>query len=379
MVAAHVLDEPTPDGHLTRTAWLVDGRAAALFAVLAGVSLVLMERGGSTTAGLVVRALLVAVLGLALGELDSGLAVILTYYGLLFLLGLPFLRLRPATLFGLALPWVAAGPVVSQLVRPHLPPRGFASPSFGQLEHPGRLLSELLFTGYYPWVTWLAYLLLGMAIGRCDLRSGAVQARLVAGGLAIAVFAFMVSRSFTEQPWVLRRLVPDAASYGDVSTADAFVNAIAGGMHGSTPTGGSWAWLLVEAPHSGTPFDLLETGASAALVIGLCLALVSLLGQPARRAVAIAFGAGTMTLSLYSLHVVLRTERFWPAEEPSSFGWHLLVLMAIGALFVALHRRGPLEAMVGRLSAACATGWPGRCPSPSAPRPQRSGRTPPRR
>jgi hypothetical protein len=384
MVAAHVLDERTADGQLTRTAWLVDGRAAALFAVLAGVSLALMSRGGTNAAGLAVRALLVALLGLVLGELETGLAIILTYFGLLFLMGLPFLRLRARTLFLLAGAWAVLGPVVSQLVRPHLPPRGFASPDFGQVEHPSHMLSELLFTGYYPCVPWLAYLLLGIAIGRCDLRTRVVRTRLLAGGLAVAIIAFVVSRSFTEQPWVLRRLVPDAASYGDVSTADAFVNAISGGMHGTTPTGGSWAWLLVVAPHSGTPFDLLETGASAALVIGLCLSLLSLLGHRPRRGVAIAFGAGTMTLTLYSLHTVMRTDRVWPPEAPppsteTIFGWHMLVLASIGALFVAVRRRGPLEAVVGRLSAAVATRSPGRCPSPSAPQPPRSGRTPPRR
>ena len=108
--------------------------------------------------------------------------------------------------------------MVSQLVRPHLPARQFASPAFDQLEHPGQLLSELLFTGYYPCVPWLAYLLLGMALGRVDLASRVVAIRLVISGLAVAVVAFVVSRSFTEQPWVLRRLVPEAASYGDVST-----------------------------------------------------------------------------------------------------------------------------------------------------------------
>ena len=151
--------------------------------------------------------------------------------------------------------------MVSQLLRPHLPVRGAASPAFDQLANPGHLLSELLFTGYYPCLTWLAYLLLGMAIGRCDLRSavGADRAGRSAGCRSPSL-AFVVSRSFTEQPWVLRRLVPDAGAYGDVSTADAFVNAISGGMHGTTPADGSWAWLLVVAPHSGTPFDLLETG-----------------------------------------------------------------------------------------------------------------------
>src|SRR4051812_31274025 len=86
MVAAHLLDDRTPDGHLTLTSQLVDGRASALFAVLAGVSLALMSGRttpltgrplGQATARLAVRALLIALLGLALGELESGLAVIL--------------------------------------------------------------------------------------------------------------------------------------------------------------------------------------------------------------------------------------------------------------------------------------------------------------
>ena len=363
MVAAHVLDERRLDGTLTRTSLVVDGRASALFAVLAGVSLVLLHRRTSR-AGLAVRALLVALLGLALGELGTGLAIILTYYGLLFLLGLPFLGLRARALFAWAAAWVVVAPVVSHLVRPHLAPRSGPSPAFDQLSNPGHLLAELLLTGYYPCLPWLAYLLLGMAIGRCDLRSRSVQTRLVVGGLAVAVVAFVVSRSFTEQAWVLRRLVPDAARYGDVSTPDAFVNAISGGMHGTTPADGSWAWLLVVAPHSGTPFDLLQTGASAALVIGLCLWLVGWLGDPSRRAVAILFGAGTMTLSLYSLHVVMRTEQVWPAEEPSSFGWHVLVLLSVGALFVAFRWRGPLEAAVGEISAAV-TRWTGVGPRAS--------------
>ena len=357
MVAAHVLDARSRDGQLAWHVWLVEGRASALFAVLAGVSLALMSRR-TNAVGLAVRAVLVALLGLGLGQLDSGLAVILTYYGLLFLLGLPFLRLRAGALFAWACGWAVAAPVASQLLRPHLPERGAASPAFDQLDHPLRLLSELLLTGYYPCLTWLAYLLLGLAIGRCDLLSRSVHTGLVLGGLAASALAFVVSRSLTEQPWVLRRLVPDAGRYGDVSTADAFVNAISGGMHGTTPADGSWAWLLVVAPHSGTPFDLVETGASAALVIGLCLVLVSALRPAPRRAVAVAFGAGTMTLSLYSLHVVMRTGWVWPREQPSSFGWHVLVLASLGAAFVAVRWRGPLEAAVSEISAAAARSRP---------------------
>ena len=54
--------------------------------------------------------------------------MILTYYGLLFLLGLPFLGLRAPALFAWACAWAVAAPVASQLLRPHLPVRGGLQP-----------------------------------------------------------------------------------------------------------------------------------------------------------------------------------------------------------------------------------------------------------
>ncbi|MXG89537.1 hypothetical protein [Nocardioides flavescens] len=322
MVAAHVLDDSP----------LVDGRASALFAVLAGVSLVLLDRR-TTRRGIAVRAVLIALLGLALGELDTGIAVILTYYGVLFVLGLPFLRLPARVLWPLAALWAVAAPVGSYLLRPELPERQTASPAFDQLAEPGHLLSELLFTGYYPAGVWLAYLLLGLAIGRSDLRSPVLQARLVALGAPLALAAYAVSRVLTAQPGLAR-----------VEVGETF--------YGTTPTGDGAAWLLVVAPHSGTPFDLLQTGGCAMAVIGLCLLVAGALPPGGTRPLAVLFGAGTMTLTLYTLHVVMRTDRVWPAEEPGSYGWHVLVLVVIGAAFVAARRRGPLESVLARAGAS---------------------------
>ena len=120
MIATHTLMAPFPGEDRPVWHWLASGRASALFAVLAGVSLALMSGGTrpvrgrerlATTTGLVVRALLIAALGLALGDLGSGLAVILTYYGVLFLLGLPFLGPALAALFVLAGVWLVLAPV----------------------------------------------------------------------------------------------------------------------------------------------------------------------------------------------------------------------------------------------------------------------------
>jgi hypothetical protein len=351
MVATHVADDYGPDGRLALGQWLPGGRASALFAVLAGVSLALMTGGrtpvtgrerAARSAGLVVRALLVAVAGLVLGELHSGLAVILTYYGLLFLLGIGFVGLRARVLFVLAAVWAVLGPVLSQVVRPELPPRGFESPTFGQLADPGRLLGELAFTGYYPVVPWLAYLLVGLAVGRLDLSRRAVQLVLAAAGAVAAVSATVVSRVLVGRPGVAERLLEELGRSGG---AEDLARATEPSMYGSTPTGGSWDWLLVVAPHSSTPFDLAHTIGTSLMVIGACLLVVGLLGDFAERVVAIVFGAGTMTLTLYSLHVLLRTEALWPPDQ-GAFVPHALVLLAIGAGFVAFGRRGPVERLV---------------------------------
>ena len=354
MVATHVLDERGADGSLTAAQWLAGGRASALFAVLAGVSIALVtgrqrplrgrDRARAST-GLVVRALLVAALGPGLGMLGSGVAVILTYYGLLFVLALPFLGLRSLTLAALACVWVVLAPVVSHAVRPLLPERGFESPTPQQLwEEPAGLLTELTFTGYYPAVPWLAYLLVGLAVGRLDLSRRRTAALLASGGAVLAVGTTAVSRLLTADASVRAALLTDPPARD--RDAQALLDRISTGLGGSTPTGGSWEWLLVVAPHTATPFDLVQTAGSALLVLGAVQLAVGWLGPTARRAVAILFGAGTMTLTLYSLHVVARAPHLLPDGLRDSYLFHVLLLLGTGLVLTAAGVRGPLEQLV---------------------------------
>ncbi len=360
MVATHVLVARDADGSLSFGHALAGGRASALFAVLAGVSIALVTGrrrppvGTARTrasAGLVVRAALVAALGLVLGEVDSGIAVILTYYGVLFLLALPFVGLSARWLAVLAAGWLVIAPVVSHLVRPSLPERQFSSPTWGQLvADPGGLLAELTFTGYYPAVPWLAYVLAGMAVGRLDLTSRRTAGLLAAGGAVAAVTATLASRALTSVPSVRQALLADPPA-PDVDAA-ALLDRISAGLPGTTPTGGAWQWLLVVAPHTATPFDLVQTIGSALLVIGSALLALSVVGPTGQRAVAVFFGAGAMTLTLYSVHVVTRSQSLLPDGLRDSYLFHVLLLLGIGAVFAATRTRGPLEQLVGAPSRA---------------------------
>jgi hypothetical protein len=355
MVATHVLVARDPDGTLSFSQALAGGRASALFAVLAGVSIALVtgrdrplagQARARASVGLVVRALLVAGLGLLLGMVDSGIAVILTYYGVLFVLALPFVGLSPRALGLLAAGWLVAAPVLSHVVRPALPERQYSSPTWDQLvSDPGGLLSELTFTGYYPAVPWLAYVLAGMAVGRLDLTSRRTTAVLAVGGAVAAVLATVVSRTLTARPDVQQALLADPPA--PEADAAALLDRISSGLPGTTPTDGAWQWLLVVAPHTATPFDLLQTIGSALLVIGAALLALSMTGPVARRAVAVLFGAGTMTLTLYSVHVVARSRDLLPDALRDSYLFHVLLLLVIGSVFAAARARGPLEVAVG--------------------------------
>lgn len=366
MVATHVLEERTADGGLTVAQALAGGRASALFAVLAGVSIALVTgratplRGSHrarVAAGLGIRAALIAGIGMVLAGVDSGIAVILTYYGVMFVLALPFLGLSASWLAGLAGTWLVGAPVLSHWLRPLLPERGFDSPSWGQLvEDPLGMLSELTFTGYYPAVPWLAYLLVGMAVGRLDLTSRRTATTLAAAGTVLALAATVVSGVLTGRADVGRALLSDPPTSDP--TPAALLDRIAQGLPGTTPVNGAWQWLLVVAPHSATPFDLAQTIGSALAIIGVALLLVGATRGVVTRVIALVFGAGTMTLTLYTLHVVCRSAELLPESLRDSYRFHALLLLGIGLVFVAAGRRGPLERIVAAPTRALAPRLP---------------------
>jgi hypothetical protein len=348
MMATHILPEMGPDG-VTLSHQVAGGRSSALFAVLAGVSLGLMsgrtapQRGRTrtaTAAGLAARAVLIGFIGVLLGLVDSGIAVILPYYGVLFLLAVPFLGLRARSLFTLGAVWVVVGPVLSHLLRPHLPAPTLDS----SLNHPWEMLTELTFTGYYPAVPWLAFALIGLGLARIDLSRASTAGALAAVGSGVALLSWAASATLLALPGVWETLGRTFSGPGREATLELTLDS---GLYGTTPTG-SWWWLAVRAAHTGTPFDFAHTIGTSLLVIGLCV----LAGRVAPRLLTVLFGAGAMTLTLYSAHVLARTEGWWDGDDLATYVGQVLVALAVGALYALARRRGPLERAVGKAQSA---------------------------
>ncbi|WP_354670743.1 heparan-alpha-glucosaminide N-acetyltransferase domain-containing protein [Streptomyces flavofungini] len=201
MYAAHVGPAPEDAGGVIGFLLeLSHGRSSALFAFLAGFSLILLTGRSTPRTGragrravlhVLIRAVVLLALGTALTMTGTPVEVILAYYGLFFALLLPLYRLRPRALAALAVATAITLPQVRYLLLRSLDDTTWgetlvAHDPLARISDTGGFL-DLFVTGSYPALAWLSFLLAGMAVARLDLASRAVRARLAVTGAALAV------------------------------------------------------------------------------------------------------------------------------------------------------------------------------------------------
>lgn len=371
MMGTHLVASTTADGGVSWVYEVFSGRASALFAVLAGVGLALATgrteplRGldlRAARAGVLARAGVVAAVGLAVGLAPGNIYVILVYYGLLFAVGSLFVGLGARALAVLAGAWLLLSPVASHLLRPLVvgaagtPTTDVPSPL--SLLDPLALLTGLSLTGVYPVLTWTGYLLVGLAVGRMPLHRATTAAWLLGVGAVLAVASPLASAAALRAAGgtrVLEGSLPPSWGVTDLDrTLDVF-------LPGSTPPT-SWAWLLVDTPHSATPFDLLATSGSALAVLGLALLVAQAgpvvrltAGAPQRLGSLLLVplaGPGAATLTLYAAHVLTAGVTRLALGPEGAWALHAAAAVALGLALREAGSRGPLEQLAARASAA---------------------------
>ncbi|GAA4900913.1 heparan-alpha-glucosaminide N-acetyltransferase domain-containing protein [Streptomonospora salina] len=303
---------------------LVSGRAAALFALLAGVSIALISGGSTPATGrakgvalwrVVVRGAIMLPIGVGLTMLDTPVSVILAYYAVFFVLAVPMIDERWKVVAGTAAVLAAAGPVASFWLRSLMADGGpLDGPVAAVAAHDplvalsGSGLTDLLVTGAYPALTWLPYVLAGLAIGRLDLSSLRVRTALVGTGVGLAALGYGLSWAAMTIMGGRQRLESTytAAALADHGGYTSTGEAMAHGFSGTVPVN-DWVWLLTALPHSGTPLEILGAGGVAVAVLGLCL-----LAERALRRVGYPLAAvGALALTVYVGHVLL----IWVADN----------------------------------------------------------------
>ncbi|WP_169721476.1 heparan-alpha-glucosaminide N-acetyltransferase domain-containing protein [Brevibacterium album] len=360
MIATHVLPRMDAAGELTFVAQF-QGRASALFAVLAGVSIVLSTRRtlevpglrgwAAAAAGLTVRGLFIGLLGLALGELPSGIAVILVNYGALFVIAALFLRLPAWALGPGAALWFLLTPQLSHVLRsdPAFADMPLHVPAFSLVGDPDMWVG-LVLTAYYPLLQWTGYILLGMWLARTDWSAVSRRVLLVVMGLAVSVLAASISSLLMTFRGM--EVLESLYATGIMADGHSYVERlIMLGAYGVTPADSAW-WLATSGPHSGTTFDLVHTSGIALAVIGLCLLAGPWLERHAWLHAWLS-RPGSMPLSMYTLHIVIVSTIAATAGEGdvdiaawTSFAVNIAALIVVSLVWSSLvSRRGPLESL----------------------------------
>jgi len=347
------------------------GKAAGLFAVLAGVGISLTSRRALTAGrncaarwNLFGRGLALIVIGLTLGLSASSVIVILVYYGVVFWVTIPLLRWSSGALLIGAGALAAAWPFMSSLLRAGLEqPSDLGSASWLSFSEPLAFVRGLFLTGAYPVPTWIVYVMVGMVAGRLIMSAiddGALRRlglRMTALGATLATAFWGVSSLVTGPLGGFESLARDMPAINSEMLTTIFYG---GGMGAAPPT--SLWWLATPAPHTGTTFDLGITVGVALAVLGACLALGTVLSPALRRVLEPIRRAGSAPLTVYVVHVIataippaiIRASDeaptlaggAWYLSSGELWALHITGAIIIGAILLLLHRRGPLETLV---------------------------------
>lgn len=324
MFAAHVLVTAPRFSWSDPGTWTaaVHGNSSILFATLAGVSLGLMT-GGDRPHGrarlaldrrrIAARAAAIFALGVVLWMLPAPVYVILPAYGILFLLALPLLGLRPALLAGIA--------AAVALVAPFLVDAIDASRFWVSDE--GRVVSDLV-GWHYPFLAWIAFVAAGLAIARFGTAPSVGLAGIGLAAAGVSLIGFGV---------------------------------VARGAHPA----------LSADPHTTGVGEMLGSGGLAIAIVCAC---VFVCATPARWILWPVRAVGSMPLTAYTAQLVAWSVWIWMQpdgvnpitgfQEARPF-WpmSLATLVACSAWSLALGR-GPLERAVGAIALAAAPGGASR-------------------
>lgn len=323
-------------GWLAAAVGMLEGRAAALFVVLAGVGLSLASnkaRSEGNRAALRIsrqrlwkRSFLLLVVGLAYTPVWP--ADILHFYAFYIALGACLLAVRDRILLVVAGGLVAAF-VLLLLLFDYEQGWDFEAVTYLDLWTVEGMVRHIFYNGFHPVVPWAAFLLLGMWLGRQPVSEVAVRRRLlwIAGGvwLAVELVSNGAMSYFTEHP------------------------------HGMTPE--DIAALMDTKPMPPMPQYMLSAGASAVVMIVLSVGFCLRWGEV--RGVRLLRRTGQLSLTLYVAHVVLGMgvlEALGLLEGQSvafAVGAALcfcLLGMVFAGLWLRHFKAGPLEALFRKLT-----------------------------
>jgi uncharacterized protein len=314
---------------------IIRGRAAATFVVLAGAGLSLLAKSAylsknraeinAKRSTLLKRSLFLLVIGL-FNFFISPISDILHFYAVYIALGACLLTVTNSSLWLLTaitiicrpLIFIACGFVKSWELNT------VADAGFWNLSG---IIGHIFFNGCFPVIPWMAFITLGMWLGRQDFSDRPLRRKILLAGLSAVAFAELLSRvgiylfSSVQVDRGLKKILP-------------FFQIV------------SWDPM---------PLFMISSMGTALVVIALIMKLTDKYGNTPW---VLAFASvGQTTLTLYVGHIIVGSILLWIIEEfelePHFFNLWASLFFYLVALFFSQNwlkrfRKGPLEILMRR-------------------------------
>jgi uncharacterized membrane protein YeiB len=172
---------------------MIDGRASAIFVVLAGVGVTLLNRRQTPAE---IRAVLIrrGAFLLAIGFINQAIwpGDILRLFGVTMMAAGFFVGFSSRKLLATAIAVICAFPVL-MLVSDYNARWDWDSYTYRGLWTPAGALRNLFYDGFRPVIPWAGLLILGMWIGRLDTTRASVRRRMLLWGVGLTAGAETVS------------------------------------------------------------------------------------------------------------------------------------------------------------------------------------------
>ena len=306
-IAAEVVPLDDTPSALTN---LLEGRAAALFVVLAGVGFALGRSAWHLTLRRAIFLFLIGMANMVIFDAD-----ILHFYALYFIVAIFFVAASPKRLF-LGVAAILAVSFAAQVLLNYDQGWNWSTYEYADFWTLGGFLRHSFYNGWHPVFPWVAFMLIGMWIGRMRLSSLSTQLALAGGGLLATVGVALLSRSLSVDPEL--------------------------------------AEIMGLSPIPPGPLYILSGAATAASAIGVILLLTPVLTR--LRLTNWLSAPGRMSLTLYVAHIYigmgvmdelgllngsLDTTQIFVAATGFS-----IASIFFARLWFRLMRRGPLEALM---------------------------------
>jgi uncharacterized protein len=272
-------------GHalLINFATLLEGRASALFVMLAGVGITFLtvKARNSVDKTLVLktrisvakRGLLLVVMGLIFTPIWA--ADILHFYGFYFLLAAAIFMVREKSLLWISIIIMLIFPVLMLLFN-FEQNWNWATLTYNNFWSVDGMIRHIFFNGFHPVFPWAAFMTFGMWLGRQDLCLKLIRKKLFLGALITLV---ITECSF----YYLRNMLDDSS--GLAMTAEEIT------------------FLFSTSMIPPLPQYIISAGSSAVLVLIACLYLSERFSG--RKITQYLYRTGQLSLTLYLAHIIV--------------------------------------------------------------------------